>query len=621
MKIKGATEAKQQALDLAEASRETEWQYPSFVAELFKGNFHWDDIHPYPDQDPADKKIGDEFLVRLEAFLKAKVDPDYIDRTGDIPKEVYEGLTKLGCFAMKISKEYGGLGLSKINYNRAVALVGSHCASTAVLLSAHQSIGVPQPLILFGTEEQKTKYLPRFAKGEISAFALTEPAVGSDPAKMSTTAEPTADGEHYILNGEKLWSTNGVIASVIVVMAKSPSIFVKGKEKRQITAFIVERSMPGIEVVHRCQFMGLHGIQNGLIRFKNVKVPKENILWGLGKGLKLALITLNTGRLTVPAATSAGAKLCLRISRKWSAERVQWGLPVGKHEAVSEKLAQMASDTFAMESVTWLTSAMADQGKTDIRLEAAMAKLFCTEMFWKIADEMVQIRGGRGYESADSLKGRGEEAIPAERILRDSRINLIIEGSSEIMRLFIAREAMDMHFRLILGIMKPGLSLGERLGLVGKAAAFYPFWYLKQWVGCNGVKNTGKMSPRLKSHLTFVKKTARRLARTLFHIMGIYQQSLERRQLLLFRLVNIGTGLFAIASSCSRAAMLLAKDPSDRTPEELAHYFSVRTRSKIREEFRSLFKNQDRAVGRIASGILDGKYAWLEDGIMAEDRH
>jgi len=616
MKIKGATEGKQQALDLAEASRETEWKYPSFIAELFKGNFNWDLIHPYPEQDPADKKIGDDFLEKLEAFLKEKVDPDYIDRTGEITKEVYEGLTKLGCFAMKIPKEYGGLGLSKINYNRAVALVGSHCASTAVLLSAHQSIGVPQPLLLFGTEEQKKKYLPRFAKGEISAFALTEPAVGSDPAKMSTSAEPTADGNYYILNGEKLWCTNGCIADVMVVMAKSPSIFIKGKEKRQISAFIVEKNMPGVEVAHRCQFMGLHGIQNGLIRFKNVKVPKENILWGLGKGLKLALITLNTGRLTVPAATSAGAKLCLRISRKWSKERVQWGLPIGKHEAVSEKLAQMASDTFAMESVTWLTSAMADQGKTDIRLEAAMAKLFCTEMFWKIADEMLQIRGGRGYESSDSLRGRGEEGIPAERILRDSRINLIIEGSSEIMRLFIAREAMDMHFRLILGILKPGLSIPERLGAIGKAAAFYPFWYLKQWIGCGHVKNTGSISPRLKRHLSFVKKTTRRLARTLFHVMGIYQQSLEHRQLLMFRLVNIGTGLFAIASSCSRAAMLLKKDPADRTPEELADYFSARARAEIRDEFRSLFKNQDKAVNRIAQGILDEKYAWLEEGIV-----
>ena len=475
---------------------------------------------------------------------------------------------------------------------------------------------MPQPLLLFGNEEQKRKYLPRFAKGAISAFALTEPAVGSDPAKMSTSGEPIENGESYLINGEKLWCTNGCIADIIIVMAKTPPIMVHGKERKQITAFIVETNMPGVEVVHRCQFMGLHGIQNGLIRFKNVKVPKENILWGLGKGLKLALTTLNTGRLTVPAATSAGAKLCLNISKRWSKERVQWGLPVGKHEAVAEKLAQMASDTFAMESVTWLSSAMADQGKTDIRLEAAMAKLFCTELFWKIADETVQIRGGRGFESADSLRGRGEEPVPAERILRDSRINTIIEGSSEIMRLFIAREAMDTHVRLILGIMKPRLSIGERLQAVWKAACFYPLWYPKQWLFLSFPKEGRGLSAKLKKHLTFVDRTSHRLARSLFHIMGIYQEGLERKQLLLFRLVNVGTALFAMAASCSRAAMFLVKNPEDKTPETLADYFCARMREKVRQEFRAVSKNQDKSVNRIAKDILDGKCDWLEEGIL-----
>ena len=239
--LKGKENAeKAKSLEVAEEAREDAGKLPSFVGDLFTGRIDWEFLFPFPEQDPADKKTGDEFLKKLEVFLKTKVDADAVDRTGQIPEEVMKGLAELGCFGLKIPKEYGGLGLSQINYNRAIGMVASHCGSTAVLLSAHQSIGVPQPLKLFGTPEQKKKYLPMFAKGAISAFALTEPDVGSDPAKMSTTATPVENGNSYLINGEKLWCTNGVIADVMVVMAKTPPKIVNGKEKTQITAFIVE---------------------------------------------------------------------------------------------------------------------------------------------------------------------------------------------------------------------------------------------------------------------------------------------------------------------------------------------------------------------------------------------
>ena len=325
--------AKQASLDVAEDSRETAWQAPSFVAELFKGHFDWEHIHPFPLQSEEDKKIGDDYLETLRGVLEKHIDPSDVDRTGEIPAEGLKALAEVGAYGMKIPKEYGGLGLSQTNYSRACAFISSYCASTAAGITAHQSIGVPQPLKLFGTKEQKEKYLPRLAEGAVSAFALTEPGVGSDPAKMVTYAEPTEDGKHYIINGRKLWITNGTAADIMVVMARTPSITVKGREKKQITAFIVETDTPGFDVVHRCDFMGIRGIQNGLLNFDNVKVPVENIIGAPGEGLKIALVTLNTGRLSIPATTAAGGKAAILAGSKWAREREQWG---GTHREAPE---------------------------------------------------------------------------------------------------------------------------------------------------------------------------------------------------------------------------------------------------------------------------------------------
>ncbi len=614
--LKGKENAeKARSLEVAEEAREDTGKLPSFVGDLFMGKLRWELVFPFPEQDENDRKIGDEFLQKLETFLKKDVDADAIDRTGQIPDTVMKGLAELGCFGLKIPKEYGGLGFSQINYNRAVAMVASHCGSTAVLLSAHQSIGVPQPLKLFGTPEQKKKYLPRFAKGAVSAFALTEPEVGSDPAKMSTTAVPVENGDFYLINGEKLWCTNGTIADVLIVMAKTPPVVVNGKERPQITAFIVEKTMPGFEVVHRCMFMGLKGIQNGLLRFNNVKIPKENIIWGLGKGLKLALITLNTGRLTVPAACAAMAKKSLVIARDWANKRVQWGAPIGHHEAIASKISLMTATTFAMDSVTWLSSAMVDLGNVDVRLEAAMSKLFCTEASWRIADDSVQIRGGRGYETADSLKGRGEEPIPVERFMRDARINLIIEGTSEIMHLFIAREAMDPHLKRIFPILNPKIPFSKKLPMILKAIGYYAFWLPAQWFYLgHGIR--AKVPRKLKKHLDFAESTSHKLARELFYAMAVHQQALEKRQQVLTRFVNIGTDLFAMIAACSRAASRMSRNPSDSSAEELADLFCREAALRIQKEFRLQRQNDDKIIYKVGRNMLEEKYKWLETGIV-----
>jgi alkylation response protein AidB-like acyl-CoA dehydrogenase len=606
------------ALELAEAARETEREKISLAGQIFMGRLDLAGLYPFPEQKAEDRDQGDAFLQRLEKFLKEKVDPDEIDRTGEIPQPVIDELARMGAFGIKISPAYGGLGLTQTNYCRAAILLGSYCGNLTALISAHQSIGVPQPLIMFGSEEQKKKYLPRVAKGEISAFALTEASVGSDPATMTVAAEPTEDGKHFIINGEKLWCTNGTKAGVIVVMAKTPPKVVNGKSKNQITAFIVEMNTPGVQVTHRCHFMGLRALYNGVVKFTNVKVPRENILWAEGKGLRVALTTLNTGRLTLPAGCTGMSKRCLQIVRKWAAERVQWGAPIGKHAAIADKLARIAANTFAMEAMTLYTASLVDRDKhADIRLEAAMCKMFGSEMAWQIADETMQIRGGRGYETAASLKARGEDPVAVERIMRDCRINMIFEGSSEIMRLFLAREALDPHLKVAGAALNSQLPTSQRLGAALKAAGFYARWYPRQFLPF-GAPNPRGMHPKLAQHVKYVAKASRHLARRLFQAMAKFGPKLEREQVLLGRFVEIGTEIFAIAATCSRAHSLL----SGASPEEkeqllnLADYFGRSTRLRIEQRFQGLKHNTDAQGYRLAQQLLKDAPKTLQEGIV-----
>ena len=604
-----------QAMEIAEAARQKEWKKPSFANQLFMGKFAPEMLFPFPQQSAEDKLLGDQYCEEIGNYLKENLDADAVDETRTIPDNVMNKLFEMGAFAMKVPKEYNGLGFSQVNYNRAIMKVASHCGATAVLLSAHQSIGVPQPLMMYGTEEQKKKWLPRFRTSAVSAFALTEPNVGSDPAQMSTTAELTEDGKHYIINGEKLWCTNGAIAEIMVVMAQTAPKIVRGKEKKQITAIVVENNMPGIEVVHRCDFMGIRGIQNALLRFTNVKVPVENRLWDEGRGLALALATLNVGRLTVPAACVGLGKQCLSISRRWANERVQWGQAVGLHEPGRQKLAYMAATTFALEAVTWITSHWADQKSCDIRIEAAMSKLFCTEESWKMADMALQLRGGRGYERATSLKARGESAYPVERMMRDSRINTIIEGTSEIMRLFLAREAIDPHLSLAAGLLKKKASLGEKMAALGGMMKFYGTWYPKQWLNSSWFKSHSPLGP-LEKQFSYIERMSHKLARGLFHQMAKHQDRLEKRQLLLGHLTDIGTELFAMAATCSYAIQQSQTHIGDNTPIDLAQHFCWLARKRISDHWNSIKNPEELSANPLGKRVFHGSMRWLEEGII-----
>jgi hypothetical protein len=601
--------SERESMEVAEASREKEWKKPSFLRELFLGNFHLDLIHPYPLERGADRPEFAAFYNALKEFLQSEVDPVAIDRTGEYPDHVVDGLRKLGAFGMKIPKEYGGLGFTNREYQKVMKLFGTFDGNLSALLSAHQSIGVPQPLKLFGTEEQKKRFLPRCAKGEISAFALTEAQVGSDPARLMTTAEKSADGAHYVMNGEKLWCTNGTIADLIVVMARHP-------ESKKISAFVVEMDAPGIKIEHRCHFMGLRALANAVISFTNVKVPAENLIGNEGQGLKIALTTLNDGRLSIPNGSVGVAKACLGIVRKWSSERVQWGKAIGKHEAIAHKIADMAGYTYAMESVADLATTMADDKRVDIRLEAAAAKEWNTFRTWQVVDETMQVRGGRGYETELSLEARGEEPVPVERIMRDYRINKIFEGSSEIMHLFMAREAVDKHLDVAGDLVAPGKSGSEKLAALPKIAAFYATWYPTRWLGWSLPPRYAEFG-RLAGHLRFVERSSRKLSREIFHGMIAYGGKLQNKQAFLFRLVDVANELFAMASSVSRAqAMAEEGRPDAARAAEITDLFCRGSRRTVGRLFHELWHNDDALKYRVAQKVLEGEHLWLEEGTM-----
>jgi len=593
--------SEKQARQVAEAARESEWRKPSFGKELFLGRFRLDLIDPWPAAAP--RPDADEFLAKLEAYARSEIDGARIEREASIPDEVFQGLARLGAFGMKIDREYGGLGLSNLHYCKALTLVGSVSPVVGAMLSAHQSIGVPQPLKLFGTAAQKKAFLPRLAAGEVSSFLLTEPDVGSDPARLATMAEPVDGG--YRLNGVKLWATNGPVATLLVVMARVP--------EKGITAFVVEGDAAGITVERRNTFLGLRGLENSVTRFHDVFVPADNVIGGLGKGLKIALTTLNTGRLSLPAMCVGAGKRALNIAREWSADRVQWGRAVGQHEAVARKISFIAATTYAMETMLDLCCVIADDDRNDIRIEAALVKLFASEMAWQSADELIQIRGGRGYETAESLAARGERAAESEQLLRDLRINRIFEGSTEIMHLLIAREAVDAHLSVAGDIIDPDAGLGRKARAGAKAGAFYARWLPTLAVGKGQAPaGYGEFGP-LAGHLRYVERASRKVARSTFYAMSRWQGKLERKQGFLGRIVDIGAELFAMSAVCVRARAERQTHPEGM---ELADAFCRQARLRAEALFHALWDNTDALDVRVAKRVLDGRYLSLEEGIV-----
>jgi alkylation response protein AidB-like acyl-CoA dehydrogenase len=622
--------SEKEARDVVEAAREADWKLPSFGKQLFLGDFQLDLIHPQPRLDPEAIEKGERFLAELRAVLTETADPLEIERDSKIPDNVVDALKRIGALGMKVPPKYGGLGLSQVYYSKALAIAGNCHSAICTLLSAHQSIGVAEPLLMFGSEEQRQKWLPLVAKDHISAFLLTEPGVGSDPARMESTATPVSPelaaaplDDHmlatpteggYLISGRKLWATNGTVADIVVVMAKVPK---SDGHRGGITAFVLPYNTDGITILHRNAFMGLRGIENSVTLLKDVFVPEENRIAREGDGLKIALSTLNTGRLALMAIAVGASKWATKIAREWATERVQWGRAIGKHDAVAQKLAFIAGSAFGLEAMLDVSARLADNKRNDIRIEAALCKVYGSELAWKVIDELMQVRGGRGYETAESLKARGEKPVPVEQCMRDMRVNRIFEGSSEIMHLLIAREAVDTHLHAAGGLLMGNGDVKAKADAAVKAGLFYGKWLPNLAVGKGQDPRSYDEFGPLATYLRYVERSSRKLARSTFYGMARWQARLEQKQSFLARIVDIGAELYAISATVVYADRLGHEHPERKKESiELAELFCAMAKRRADTLFNELWANDDDARYSAAQKVLDGRYRWLEEGII-----
>ena len=605
------TEAERNSARIAEEARDIHWQYPSFCEHMFHGEFRFDLIYPFPNQEPEDKLVGDSFLKKLVQFFEDN--KNNLDGN-EVSESVLRGLKALGAFGINIPKEFGGLGLSESNCVRIYSLIASYSPSLAVILAAHQSIGAVQPLKMFGTKAQKQKYLPRLAGGEISAYAFSEKGLGSDPSMMKTSAEPTADGESWVIKGEKLWVTNGAIADVIVVFAVTPSIrLANGQEKTQITAFLVEKRTKGVEIERQSQFLGLQGVKSSLIRFNNVRVPKENILWGVGKGLRLQAMTMNSGRISTTSIGMGLIKSGLQIAKLWSKERDQWGKSIGEHESVASRLLFTAAVAYATDAVSVVSAGLVDRGSRDFRIESSITKLFTNAWGVRALTGVMKLRGGRGLETGESLKGRGEDGYPLEKMYRDFHVQTYCDGSPETIKLLIAREAIDRHFRIAGKFLDPEATSFKKASALAKAIIYYCYWIPKQYVPVfwPSFATFGTWESKM---LRSLKSSSRKLSRAFFFNLLKYRGNFEKQQLMQAKLVEVGVYIFVLSSAMS---LYLTKKKEGQLREgegKLLHLIADFLTKEIQVGLRS-YKVSDRRFVDMSRKIMLGDYDWIESDI------
>ncbi|HEX3872477.1 MAG TPA: acyl-CoA dehydrogenase family protein [Pirellulales bacterium] len=558
-----------------------------FAKGLYFGRYLDDRLLPYPKLTP-DPPV-DELVERLRQFCRNEIDPVAIDREARIPDSVVQGLGRLGILGACLPKSCGGLELTQTQYCRLLEVLGGHCASTALFVNAHHSIG-PRALVLFGTAQQQERWLPKLASGEwISAFALTEPEAGSDAANVQTQAVPTPDGSGYVLNGQKRWITNGGIAQALTVMARTP---IPGQKDTKITAFLVTPDMPGFEVLEaRMPKCGVRGSATARLAFHDMFVPRENVLGKLGKGLKIALTVLDFGRTTFGASCTGAAKFCLAKAVEHANARVQFGQTLGSFELVKEKIAYMAAGTFAMESATYQTAALIDSGSEDYMVETAMLKVFATDVLWKIINDTIQIFGGKAYFTDE----------PYERMMRDARINMIGEGANDVLRAFMALVGMRDVGLELQGVLNAVMNPVGNLGRIGRFAS----------------RKVGSLlaSPNVKVRSTALQDDAQALGR----LVGTFGSNVEAllrkhreevldRQYQQGRVADAAAELYVSASVLNRLDALMHDEGVSESERQsqlaTGRYYLLTAGRRIRANLAALWDNDDEATTQLANEVL-----------------
>jgi len=587
------TEAqRQKEIQQAEELLFTGPQALGFVKGLFQGHFVSDWVMPYPRIPAAQQTELNQTLSELRKFLDEHLDAPEIDRQADIPRDVIDGLGRVGVLGATAPPEVGGRGFTQMANCKILEEIGRRCASTSVFVNAHHSIGI-RALLLFGTHEQKQKWLPKLVTGEqLGAFALTEKEAGSDAANVQMTATPSADGSHFILTGEKRYITNAAIAHVLTVMARTP---VPGKTgKTSITAFLVTPDMPGFEILEaRMPKMGIRGTATGRFAMRNVKVPTENILGPPGKGLKVALTVLDFGRTTFGACCTGAAKTCLELAVKHANTRKQFNKTLGNFHLVKEKIARIAADAYAMEAITTITASLIDRGLEDYMLETAMLKVFTTERLWECINDAFQIYGGSAY-FVD---------LPLERMMRDARINQIGEGSNEVLTSFIALVGMrgpGMEFKEIYDTMlKP-----TREGGIGKA------WSagMNRLGASVRIPDVPVRSAELRSFANQLGRLIWRFNLAVNRSLIVYREPILDMQLVQERIAGVAMDLFASTAVLSRwdSEIQFAQGNGEAPNQKntAAELFLRQSFRRIRNYLAGLTDNDDKFILKAADSAL-----------------
>ncbi len=603
--LKNVSEKDRKMIEDAEALLGPEPSSMGFVKNLFWGNLREELVFPYPEPDAEETARCDQLLARLDEYLRTEHPAIQIDQEQEIPRWVIDRLFKIGVLGMTIPKEYGGLGLGITSYNRVLERIGQTCGSTAVLVSAHQSIGC-KAVMLFGTEDQKKRWLPHLATDWLSAFCLSEPNVGCDAGGQETRCEKTEDGEYYILNGEKKWATSGAISGLFTVMAKQK--MPDGKEK--VTALVCTPDMEGVDIYQKNRSKcGIRGTWQARIRFKNVRVPKSHLLGQEGRGLNIALSCLNYGRCTLSAGMLGGARRAMDQAIKWSQTRYQFGRPLAEFELVRTRIAHMAALTYAMDAVLYMTTGMLDRHDEDIMLETAICKVFCSEMGWRVVNDAMQIMGGESYMTENEI----------ERIFRDSRINLIVEGANEVMQSFIFAYGGKQLAERMLGIQE-ALGWNEKEGMGANLArilrnatraklmqAAVPL-AMELFLGVRRKAPViNKIHPSLRDEAERLCRFIREHSHQFKQASRRYREAIINRQAVQARVADSGLWLHAWACTLSRLDLDIRKGGEgaefERDKAAAKHFFDL-AEETIRDNFRRLYENTDDTMLEAASAAL-----------------